>query len=52
MPGTLVLFGFAVLLIVFLVSIYTDISFLYYNVVGAVVVLVVGTVFSIPRTEA
>ncbi len=40
------------MLSVFLVSIYTDISFLYYNVVGAVVVLVVGTVFSIPRTEA
>jgi len=36
---------------VFLVSIYSDISFLYYNVVGAVVVLVVGTVLSIPRTE-
>ena len=39
------------MLSVFLVSIYTDISFLYYNVVGAVVVLVVGTVFSVPRTE-
>jgi len=32
------------MLSVFLVSIYTDISFLYYNVVGAVVVLVIGTV--------
>ncbi|MCZ6484825.1 MAG: sodium:solute symporter [Acidobacteria bacterium] len=39
------------MLSVFLVSIYTDISFLYYNVVGAVVVVVIGTVFSIPRTE-
>jgi len=39
------------MLSVFMVSIYTDISFLYYNVVGAVVVVVIGTVFSIPRTE-
>lgn len=35
---------------VFLVSAYTDIAWLYYNVVGAVVVVVVGTVVSIPRT--
>jgi hypothetical protein len=34
---------------VFLIS-YTDIAWLYYNVVGAVVVVVVGTVLSIPRT--
>jgi hypothetical protein len=31
---------------VFLVSITTDISWLYYNVVGAVVVVLVGTVVS------
>jgi SSS family transporter len=36
---------------VFLVSIYTDISFLYYNVVGAVVVVVIGTVLGGLRTE-
>ena len=37
---------------VFLVSLYTDISWLYYNVVGAVVVVVVGMILSIPRIEA
>lgn len=36
---------------VFLVSIYTDISFLYYNVVGAVVVVVIGTVLGGLRTK-
>ncbi len=39
------------MLSVFLVSIYTDISFLYYNVVGAVVVVVIGTVLGGLRTE-
>ena len=36
---------------VFLISISTDIAWLYYNVVGAVVVVIVGTVLSIPRMK-
>ncbi|MDA2933753.1 sodium:solute symporter [Acidobacteria bacterium AH-259-D05] len=38
------------MLAVFVVSISTDISYLYYNVVGAVAVLAVGSLLSIPRT--
>ena len=36
---------------VFLIS-YTDIAWLYYNVVGAVVVVLVGTVLSFPANDA
>jgi hypothetical protein len=39
------------MLAVVVVSEATDISYLYYNVVGAVVVVVVGTLLSLPRVK-
>jgi SSS family transporter len=40
------------MLAVFLVSETTDLSFLYYNVVGAVVVVAVGTLWSLSRSQS